>query len=210
MKNTIDIVTPCSRPYNLFKIATSIEKNFNENCRWHIIFDEKLFQKSSNIFFIDYVKIKIKSLFSRAIYFHRNQSDGAVGHGHRNYMLESISPEAQWIHFNDDDNIISSDFCGIENLLDEKYAAACLSQKTSNGSLRFNGSIPLLAEAFNMKTYHVDTAKLIYNISFIKKQRFQESYYEADGMFVEELYNKHSDFLFLKNKFAYYNFLDVP
>tara|TARA_Y100001951_G_C11278871_1_gene263900 strand:+ start:714 stop:1370 length:657 start_codon:yes stop_codon:yes gene_type:complete len=210
-----NIVTPCTRPSNLFKIAASIKRNFNKDYWWHIVFDDKLFNKSSSVLFLDHIKRRLRAAFPvrkkavNGLSFYQNLSSGKVGHGHRNYILDIIESKGGWIHFNDDDNILSSDFNGLQDALDPKYAAISLSQKNADGSLRFNGNIPLTAEPANMKTYRVDTAQLIYNLSYIKGQRFEEKHYEADGIFAEEFYRKHSNFLFLKNKFAYYNFLDV-
>ena len=166
-----NVVTPCTRPSNLFKIAASIKRNFNKDYWWHIVFDDKLFNRSSNILFLDYIKRRLRAFFSvhkkgaGGLSFYQNLSTGKVGHGHRNYILDIIESQCGWIYFNDDDNILSSDFNGLDDILDPKYAGASLSQKNADGSLRFNGNIPLTAEPANMKTYHVDTAQLIYNLS---------------------------------------------
>tara|TARA_Y100000361_G_C11083064_1_gene302130 strand:- start:124 stop:750 length:627 start_codon:yes stop_codon:yes gene_type:complete len=208
MKNDLlNIITPCCRPKNLLNIATAIKGKLDHPYRWIVIFDEKILRDSSSVIFANYIKRRVKSLGVN-VDFYSNKSSGKVGHGHRNFILDLLSKEQGWIYFNDDDNIISSDFASLDfSQID--YDAIVLSQSNPNGTVRYNGEIALLAAPENMKTYRIDTAQLIYNLPKIKTQRFEEDYYEADGMFAEKFYSTNKNVLFLKNKFCYYNFLEV-
>jgi hypothetical protein len=197
------VVTPCSIPKNLLKIAISIKNNLNHSYRWHVVFDDKLFYKYK---VIGHTKDKIKSMLPNTL-FYRNKSGGKVGHGHRNYILNLIKQSKGWIYFNDDDNVISEDFKNVQSRLDLSYSAVVLSQKNQDGTVRCVRGTLLEASPENMKPYKVDTAQLIYNLDYINGQRFEENYYIADGMFAEEFYNKHKNVLFIKDKFCYYNFL---
>jgi|TARA_R100000900_G_C3290231_1_gene155592 hypothetical protein len=208
MKNDLlNIVTPCCRPKNLLNIAASIKTKLNCPYHWFVVFDSKLTEDPASIIFLEYIKARVKN-FRVKVSFYSNSSKARVGHGHRNFILDLIKDQSGWIYFNDDDNILSPDFASLD-FTKTDHDAIVLSQNNADGSLRYNGDIPLLAEPYNMKTYHIDTAQLIYNLRCVREQRFKEEFYEADGMFAEEFYSKHKKVLFLKNKFCYYNFLEV-
>jgi hypothetical protein len=205
--NFLNVATPCSRPENLLKMATSIKENLDKNYCWHIVFDEKIFNSDRfNSAEFEDVKNKIKSMLPDTL-FYRNKSSGKAGHCHRNYILDIIEKSKGWIYFNDDDNIMSEDFRSIQGQLDLSYPVVVLSQKNHDGKIRCVYRTLLIASPENMKVHKVDTAQLIYNLDYIDGQRFEEDYNEADGMFAEEFYNKHKKALFLKDKFCYYNFL---
>ena len=208
MRNDLfNIVTPCCRPKNLLNIAASIKSKVKHPCRWIVVLDDKLMHDQASLIFLEYVKIRVKN-FGLDISFYSNASSGPVGHGHRNFILNLIEREKGWVYFNDDDNVLSPAFDSLD-LTQTQYDAIVLSQNNADGTLRYNGDIPLLAEPANMKTYHIDTAQIIYNLESLKGQRFNENHYEADGMFAEEFYAKNKNVLFLKNQFCYYNFLEV-
>ena len=214
--NFLNVATPCSRPENLLKIATSIKENLDKDYCWHVIFDEKIFNSDGfNPVEFEDVKNKIKSMLPDTI-FYINKSSGKAGHCHRNYILDIIEKSKGWVYFQDDDNIMSEDFRSIQGQLDLSYPAVVLSQKNHDGTIRetvpsFDGehyhAELLIASPKNMKAHKIDTAQLIYNLDYINGQCFEEDYNEADGMFAEEFYNKHKKALFLKDKFCYYNFL---
>lgn len=206
-ENCLYIVTPCSRPKNLFCIGASISRNIKFPVKWIIVLDQKICNDDASKLFVEYNKERLKKLNIDTSFF-VNKDSGVVGHGHRNYALDFLQNRSGWVYFNDDDNIISEDFKDI-NFYDRNCSCIVLSQKNSDGNLRFNGGIALTAEPKNMQTYHIDTAQLIYNISNVRHQRFEQNFYEADGMFAEKFYQKNKNVLFLKDKYCYYNFLEL-
>ena len=58
-----------------------------------------------------------------------------------------------------------------------------------------------------MKVYFVDTAQVVFNLEKIKGMRFDSDKYNADGFFIQNLFEKEGNFVFVDEDLSYYNFL---
>lgn len=115
--NLINIITPCSRPENLYTIYNSI--NF-PNYRWIIVFDMN--EVPSNIPKCEAYAIKV--------------SNSTSGNGQRNYALNLVKDG--YIYFNDDDTIIHSELW--ENIRNRNNDFISFKQANKNGSIRLEGN----------------------------------------------------------------------
>jgi hypothetical protein len=127
-------------------------------------------------------------------------------------ILEEIGGEG-WVYNIDDDNILHESFYKVwkSPVFDDEPAAIVVNQLLKNGEIRTgpteSGSAPLRACPENMKVYFVDTAQVVFNLKKIKGMRFNESRYNADGLFIGELFDKSNNFLFIDDGLCYYNYL---
>ena len=118
----INIITPCSRPENLSKIAKSINIP-KENCRWIVVHD------TLYPFTIDTVDQHREEYWIK-------DDKSIVGNAQRNYALNLIKDG--WIYFNDDDTIIHPDLW--DNIKDLENDFISFKQNNKNGSLRLMGN----------------------------------------------------------------------
>ena len=212
----INVVTPCSRPENLNLVADSllkmntwsIRKAGKFDVKWWIVFDmNRLGLGDVNKACLNILDDRYHPLSPITLL---NQSEGSAGHQHRNLVLSILeeTDEQGWFYSVDDDNIMHENFCEIIDELNEENAAVVVNQILKNGEPNRSpvDSRPLKASAENMKTYFVDTAQVIFNLEKIKGMRFDESLYNADGRFIEELFSG-DDFVFIDKDLSYYNFL---
>lgn len=211
MLQRIHIITPCSRPQNLLQIANSIlsQRGKLPFVRWWIVFDlnrvsfSQINEVSLNISDSKYGSIQPTFLF--------NKSEGQAGHQHRNLVLDCLSKEKEdgWFYNVDDDNILHEDFCEVVEELDKQPAAIVVNQILKNGAPNRSpiNNKPLIACAENMKTYFVDTAQVIFNLKSIGELRFDEAKYNADGIFIQSLFEREGNFIFINKNLCYYNYL---
>ena len=86
-----------------------------------------------------------------------------------------------------------------------------MDQLSKDGEIRIGPSesnyTPLKAREENMKVYFVDTAQVIFNFKKIKGMKFNESRYNADGLFIEDLFDSKGNFTFINEGLCYYNYL---
>lgn len=139
---------------------------------------------------------------------------GIAGHVHRNSLLmlidwrsryEGPSVLDEWIMSLDDDNIMHPDLIpwlaaniGVLN----NYSGIIFDQAFKNGVTR------LKADPDKITVGNIDTAQYMFRGSIVKGLRFDESRYDADGVFIEELYARNKDkFLIVNQPLCYYNYL---
>jgi hypothetical protein len=71
-----------------------------------------------------------------------------------------------------------------------------------------NGVTRLKADPDKVTVGNIDTAQYMFRASIVEGLRFDETRYDADGVFIEELYQRHKDkFLFVNQPLCYYNYL---
>ena len=214
MPTKINIVTPCSRPNNLGRIARSILRGLVNHgwpieVRWWIVFDtNRLDQNKINEACLNISDGQYWVLSPTVLL---NQSKGSAGHQHRNLVLDFLEKrnEDGWFYSVDDDNILHEKFYEVIRELKEDLTAVAVNQILKNGKPNCSpvNKQPLKAMPENMKTYFVDTAQVIFNLKKMKGVRFDESQYKADGMLIEELFEKEGGFAFIDKDLSYYNFL---
>ena len=197
----INIITRCTRIDNLYKIKESIFTNQKFIVKWFVIFDTSMIKS------VDTDIIIMLQECGADFRFLTGQS-GSLGYGLINKYLDEI--DSGWIYILDDDNI-----------LHEKFYESISDKMTSNTDIKafvfgqkvdgkdFTKLDIREAKPENMKLKSVDLAQFILSREIIGDCRF-ELRYDADGLFIENLYKEKSDnFLFIDEVISYYNYL-VP
>lgn len=207
----IHIVTPCTRPENLERISESIwdlKKRRVCGVYWYVVFDtNKLSEYDMNHMMIQCNEYSTNPMFLL------NGHTGTAGHQHRNLVLRIIKErdyKGGWFYSVDDDNILHEDFHRIfTNFSIKDKAAVVFNQLDPNtNKVRLgDGGTYLYAKPEQMKVYHVDTAQVMFNLEYVNGMRYDEFAYNADGKFVEALYNKNKNFIFINENMCYYNYL---
>ncbi len=206
------IVTPLSRPENLEKIAASIKEIYKIDplYRWYVVLDKKLTFEE-----IKQVKI-IKKYNKNFSIIYSPYSNSFVGHSHRNEFLNKIfsqkgllyqhwshSKLADWVYFLDDDTLLHPSFLDeIISNLDYTKSAIIFDQENKDGTIR------LRADIDKVKVCHIDMGQYVVNLTKLPEDlRFKEDDYCADGIFIEELFNKvgPEQFLVINKTLSTYN-----
>lgn len=112
----VNIITPCSRPENLEKIARSI--NFPKY-RWIVVFDGPIPENRP-------AQAECYSVINK---------NSISGNAQRNFALDLV--EDGWIYFNDDDTVIHPDLWDAIKDLDADFAS--FKQVFPSGVLRLEG-----------------------------------------------------------------------
>lgn len=209
------IVTPLSRIENLEKLKESFlnSQNFENNSqfvKWIIIYDKAICDKLAS-----YVQLRhfFKLKDASCVKFSSPIANAFVGHAHRNHfftkewiMTYGNSPTVNnWVYFLDDDTLLHSDF--LETILpllesNSDKAAIIFDQENKDGSMR------LFANINQVKVCHIDMGQYIVNLSKLPSDlRFKEDDYCADGIFIEELFNRlgPEQFLVVNKTLSTYN-----
>lgn len=191
----LNIITPLSRPNNLQAMYESMRKPLFP-VKWWIMADPII-----RYYFIppvsDHPNLEISVL--------RQKKVAIAGHAHRNTAIELITDPNEWIMSLDDDNIIHPEL--FTWLLDHEselsgYSGLLWDQANKDGSMR------LFASPWDVRVNCIDTAQFMFRRGIVEDLRFKEDQYAADGMFIEELYRRHSDkFKIAPAALCYYNYL---
>lgn len=176
----INIITPCSRPNNLLKIADSINIP-RENYRWIIVFDA------------DFVPEQVPDIAE--CYAHKHPTS-MVGNAQRNYALSLINDGH--IYFNDDDTIIHPELWDNIKSLDENDLIS-FKQNWSNGKLRLEGT--------SITLNNIDSHNFITHISLVGNTRWVLNRYDADGLFAHECWKKCKNYIYIPKVLSIYNSL---
>jgi hypothetical protein len=177
----LTIITPCCRPENLSKLYDSI--HFDKVHKWIIVYDtskDRMYDKLYE------GNPKIQELESNT---------GISGNPQRNLALSLV--EDGFIYFLDDDNIIHPNFWNIfDSFEPEKFYT--FDQQRGN-TILFGNRIQL---------DHIDTAMIIVHKTHVDNLRWEEDKYNADGIFIVELYNKNKFLhMYINTIASYYNYL---
>ncbi|MFN5250886.1 MAG: glycosyltransferase family A protein [Bacteroidota bacterium] len=173
----LNIITPCSRPQNLQKIAESINIP-RENYRWIVVHDSETIPDSPDNCEAYAVKV-----------------DGSQsGHGQRNYALDLI--KEGHVYFNDDDTLIHPDLW--DNIKDLDADFIHFRQDDKNG-LRLLG--------INVEVGSIDSHNFIVKSDIIGQDRWILNRYDANGYFAKAMYNKAKTKKYIPKVLSFYNLL---
>jgi hypothetical protein len=174
----INIITPCSRPQNLHKIADSINIP-KENYRWIVVCDSE--------------SLPDKDLIPNncEIYTHKNPNS-ISGNSQRNFALDLISKG--YVYFNDDDTLVHQDLW--ENIKDLDNDFITFYQLTKQGNIRLLGEV---------KYQRIDSNNFLLSREIIGNTRWVLNRYEADGLFAIECYQKSKNPMVIKKPLSIYN-----
>ncbi len=185
-KPKLNIITPCCRQDNLHKLKDSI--NFDLINKWYIIYDTSK-NRMYNKIFTDNNKIEEHEY---------SDEKSVAGHAQRNYGLGLIDDGL--IYFLDDDNIIHHNFWDIIKNCTNDYFYTFDQLQTYNGKLLLGN---------NIKVYWIDTAQYILSKKFINDIKFDITKYHADGLFIESIYKKFSNYhIYIPKIGCFYNYID--
>jgi hypothetical protein len=180
----LNIITPCSRPENLHKIAKTINIP-TDRYRWLVVFDMDLLPD-------------IKMIPENCeTYLYRNPKS-TVGHAQRNYAIELITNGH--IYMNDDDTTIHPELW--DNIKNTDADFISFSQSSKNNSIRLIGD--------SIQVGKIDSHNFIVSRKLVGNSRWIINKYDADGYFAQETYNKvvyNSEFkkLYIPKVLSVYN-----
>ena len=129
--------------------------------------------------------------------------DSISGNAQRNDALDIIS--RGWVCFMDDDNLIHpSFFSGLLDAITRDSSA----RGFAYNQIMCNGQTRLLASHEAMHPCHVDIAQVCIQRELIGTIRFIPNIYEADGEFIEAVYQSDQEaWRFIDDALCYYNAL---
>jgi hypothetical protein len=176
----LNIITPCSRPENLKKIAESINIP-RENYRWIVVFDSETLPDKS------FIPENCEA------YSHKNPAS-KVGNAQRNFALDLI--ETGHVYFNDDDTLMHPELWENIKNLDNDFIT--FFQQFKNGKLRLIGKVRLAM---------IDSHNYIASRDLIDNSRWNLNRYDADGLFAIECHKKSKKHIVLEKVLSTYNSL---
>ena len=176
----LNIITPCTRPFNLESISKSINIP-RDSYRWIVVFDS----------------LSVPENIPDNCEAYAVKVNGSVfGNGQRNFALDLI--ENGHVYFNDDDTTLHEDLW--ENIKDfENCDIISFSQNSKDGSLRLNGKEIVLNK--------IDSHNIVFKKSIIENSRWTLGLYNADGVFAEECANKTQNKCHIPKVLSIYNTL---
>lgn len=177
----LNIITPCSRPENLHKIAESINIP-RENYRWIVVCDLKELPNA------DLIPKNCE------IYTHKDPCS-CVGHSQRNFALEMI--KQGHIYMQDDDTLMHPELW--ENIKDLTQDFIHFNQSFPNGNLRLNTA--------KVGVGYIDSHNFIVSRELVGDMRWEIDKYEADGMFAELCMQKNPTYISINKVLSIYNSL---
>jgi hypothetical protein len=195
----INIITPCTRPNNLFLLFQSIIKGVTstDDITWYIIYDGgKITEEQC----FDFTKLKVPSylnIFTKIF----EDSCSVFGNSQRNQALNQISDG--WVYFLDDDNVLHPKLFSTikEQLKIEKKSVFIFNQFFNFQKKRIRH-----AAIDKIKEGYIDTAQFLINYSIIRYRRWKKEVFNADGSFIREILELHrNEFRILNSTLAYYN-----
>ncbi len=202
MKTRFQVITRCTRPQNLLQIYDSFNYTSTSNhfVNWHVLFD------TSSLIDID--SKLLLHLDRLNAHLHFIESDGS------DYLYPQISEVVSnintgWVVIMDDDNICYPNYFDVlSDEIKNNSKLAYVYEQEVNGR-DFTGLDIRKVGPEHMKLKHIDSAQYIIHTSLHQKLKYEPGY-DADGKFIEKLYDEHSDkFGFIEKPLCYYNALAV-
>lgn len=197
MKPRLNIITPCSRDYNLQALYNSIvEANAKGNfdVSWYIVVDRVKLPR------LGYIQIPIGKLTSIV----KAGEGGSFGNRLRNMALDIIS--SGWVMFLDDDNMVHPEMLDVLWYHTTKYEGA--HAFIFNTSVGPNGKEHVRTRMDGIAPDHIDTAQFVVSRHLIGEERWDETAYNADGIFITDLYKRGKETFVLIDGTVYYNALN--
>ena len=175
----LNIITPCSRPYNLHEISASINIP-KENYRWIVVFDA--------LEIPEYIPNNCEAYFIK-------DNNSIYGNAQRNLALDLVTEGH--VYFNDDDTIIQPT---LWDEIKDKDSADFISFKQSNkdNTLRLEG----IEIAIN----YIDSHNFITSLKCIDT-RWVLDRYDADAVFAIECHKNAVETLYIPKVLSVYNSL---
>ena len=184
----LTIITPCSRPENLPRMKPGIDAGrVLVDIDWRIVFD---------------TSACMPAYIEGAIISGANVNGSHFGNGQRNAGIDAT--REGWIYFLDDDNAIHPKFFqGIAGAIlthPDKRAFAFQQSLFERGNRDVSPA--------DMRANHIDMAQVLIHRDLIGSIRFELDPYNADGRFIEAVYQSDPGaWGFIHQTLCYYNAL---
>lgn len=160
----LNIVTPCTRPQNLYTIAESINIP-REQYRWIVVFDAN--------------ELPLGRLIPPTCETYYCKDPGSiVGNSQRNLALDLVKDGH--IYFNDDDTVLHENLW--DNIKELSSDFISFRQEDTNSNIRLEGK--------EIKLQKIDSHNFIVSKNLAGDTRWNKKVYAADGIFATELYEK--------------------
>jgi len=186
----LTIITPCSRPENLKTLYASI--NFDRIRRWIIVHDTT---RTDGVFTPVFDNQKITELG------HQSPPGTCSGNSQRNVGLAHVRASGL-VYFLDDDNIIHPTFWRIILGFDDEHFYT-FDQQRWDGFVDAPGGI---FKGDTPRLQRIDTAQ--YVIPYSMCRPWKEDDYKADGLFIEDIYDRFRiKHMYIPIVASYYNYL---
>lgn len=188
----INVITPCTRVDNLWKIYDSI--NF-PNYRWLVVFDGK---------HISSIPPDLPPTVEPYIV---TDDIGIMGNSQRNYGIDLV--EDGWVYFLDDDTVIHPHlYSTVEPLLhthDFIYFGQCYNSLTTHEgkwiyTTRLDGK--------QIEQGWLDSGMYLTHYSLIGDYRWIPDIDESDGIWGETMYDRSTNPIWVSGFLCWYNMLD--
>lgn len=176
----LNIITPCSRPYNLQEISQSIHIP-PEHYRWIVVFDS--------------AEIPEDVPTNAECYAHQD-SNSRSGNAQRNYALDLIT--AGHVYFNDDDTTLHPFLWGTVRNMTNDFIS--FKQTWKNGNIRLEGN--------NISLGNIDSHNFIVDRQLVGDTKWVLNRYDADGLFAYECKTKSKNYVYLPLTLSVYNSLN--
>jgi hypothetical protein len=187
----LTIITPCSRPQNLKKIYESIQ--FDKIHQWIIVHDTT---KTRGIYNPVFTHPKIIE------YGHVSPPGTCSGNSQRNAGL--IRVNEGMIYFLDDDNIVHPTVWTLLTTFDEDHYYTWDQIRNDQFANKPGG----ILGGEEPRLRKIDTAQYIVPRHMCRP--WQEGPYWADGLFIEDIYERYKDrHVYIPTIAAYYNYLTM-
>ncbi len=174
----LNIITPCSRPENLPGIHEALIPLVGK-IHWYIIYDMLKIDSRKGVYV---PKVPWATVHATT------DAKSRFGNAQRNLALDLIKDG--WVWFCDDDNIPTMRFMDdIEDVVREhpETDGIVCRQIYKGGVMR------LSAARENMVVNRVDGAQVVVKRELIGDARFELDRYEADGIFIQKVYEADLD-----------------
>jgi hypothetical protein len=171
-KMKLHLITPCTRPENLYKISNSIP--LDEDIHWWIIFDSDK-------------PLNFELYYPPETHIYYLKSDPAFGGPQRNLALDKI--QDGFCNFLDDDTILHNGLIKAYESMSENQILIG-QQILRDDTLRLNAEVP--------QSGKIDSGNVIFDRTLVGDLRY-ENLYESDGIFFNNLAKKHPDKIFFAN-----------
>ncbi len=198
----LNIITPCSRPENLYKLEKSIfERKDLFLIDWFVCFDYSV--NIDDKYIENLKKVKNRPTFINWL----RDTKSIAGNSQRNNCLDEIMNDLNkykgYCLFLDDDNIIHPDFwCEFVRDL-EKHVLTSKAYVYAQDR-RSDLGIILNPKEIGVGFCKTDSSQYVVHTDLIGETRWIKDKYESDGIFIEEIYNKHKDKFYLSDKVVSY------
>jgi hypothetical protein len=152
--------------------------DFSKIKNWYIIYDTR--NKPFNKKYTDDKIIELEC-----------KDEGIVGHQIRNMALNTIKDSL--IYFLDDDNIIHPSFWNINFDSNKLYT---FDMQRKDDILKGN----------KVEPDSIDTAQYVFDVNLVGDLRFDVTLYNADGFFIQKIYEENKDkWVYVPEIASYYN-----